>query len=178
MQGWSGEGRGCGRAASPSSTPFTLDREVTRNFLPISVEAMVELPVPPPPIHKPHYPRYPLVAPSVYLVTATPDTSCLASSCHTAGKADFQDRWLKLKFQTKPSANTVVSHCFPEVEKRAEKKTWRATEKEGEGRGGDKKGEPQENIRIVLALPWFTVYGRIHTRKVFCFLAKVRPPET
>lgn len=39
-----------------------------------------------------------------------------------AGKADFQDRWLKLKFQIKPSANTVVSHSFPEVEKREEKK--------------------------------------------------------
>lgn len=66
----------------------------------------------------------PLVAPSVYLVTATTDAWCLASSCHVTGKADFQDRWPKLKFQAKPgAANTVVSCSFPEVERREEKKT-------------------------------------------------------
>lgn len=57
-----------------------------------------------------------------------------------AGKADFQDRWPNLKFQTKPGANTVVSCSFPEVERREEKKT------EEEQKRKEKKEEESRKV--------------------------------
>ena len=56
-------------------------------------------------------------------------------------KADFQDRWPKLKFQTKPGTNIVVSCSFPEVERREEKK-----EEDDEQKRKEKKEEETRKV--------------------------------